>query len=126
MATILIIDDSKLSRTMSKRALSNAGYDTLEAENGREGLQLLKDQKPDCITLDLLMPEMDGMQVLAAMREQGLKTPVVVVTANVQKGIREECVAAGACDVVNKPNTREGEFLQAVADALRPSGIEKS
>jgi len=118
VATILVVDDSKLARVIARRALSRAGYDTLEAQNGHEGLQMALEHKPDCIVTDLLMPEMDGLQFLLAMREQGLQTPVVVVTANIQKVIREECMSSGAFDVINKPEGQGDVFLQIVADAL--------
>jgi CheY-like chemotaxis protein len=122
MTTILIIDDSKLSRTMTKRALIEAGYETIEADNGRVGLQMLKEHQPDCITLDLLMPEMDGQQVLAAMRDEGIGIPVVVVTANIQEDVRKECLALGAFDVINKPNMRGEEFVAVIANALLSAG----
>ena len=62
MGTILLIDDSKLSRLKTSKYIRNAGYDVIEAENGQVGLELAIREHPDCIVCDILMPVMDGFE----------------------------------------------------------------
>lgn len=119
MATILIIDDSKLARTQVRRQLTTAGHNTLEAENGRQGLEMALSEKPDCILLDLLMPEMNGIELLQALAANGVETPKIVVTANIQPSVRSQCLELGAADIINKPANRGEEFLRRIEDILR-------
>ena len=102
MALILIIEDAALLRKMVQKILKPEGYTILEADNGLKGLEMIREHKPDCIVLDLLMPEMEGRQVLKAMREQGLQIPTIVVTADIQESTRQECLELGALTVVYK------------------------
>lgn len=108
MALILIIEDSWLSRRVFVKMLKAEGYETLEATSGPEALEMLRTQKPDCILLDLLMPEMEGREVLRIMQQQGLQIPVIVITADIQMSTRQECLALGAIAVIHKiPNAEE-------------------
>ncbi len=83
MSSILVIDDADSFREIVARLLRTEGYSVLTAANGREGLGVLEGEKPDLILLDLLMPEMDGLAFLQAMRAnpqwQGIR--VVILTA---------------------------------------------
>ena len=103
MAKILLIDDSWLTR----RGLSGMVYamepGVLEAETGSMGLEMIAEETPDCILLDLLMPEMDGYEVLTHLRDAGNRTPVLVCTADIQDTAREKCMALGAAGFINKP-----------------------
>ena len=119
MARILIVDDSKLARTQVRRQLLSAGHETLEAENGREGLEVAKQEKPDCILLDLLMPEMDGIELLQAMQAEGIDIPRIVVTANIQPSVRSQCLNLGAADIINKPANKGDDFLRRIEDIIR-------
>lgn len=102
MTKVLIIDDSKFTRSQIRKALRSLGFDTAEAVNGREALQMVQSFQPDAITLDLLMPELDGMGFLSALRESGSDLPVVVITADIQSDIRKQCKDFGAL-FLNKP-----------------------
>ncbi len=105
MITVLIIDDAVHIRRLVARMLEQAGFRTLEAADGLQGLQILKTQIPDVVTCDISMPLMDGHQFLAAAREDP-KTrhiPIIFVTA---VGEGEEAVKAkalGANAYLTKP-----------------------
>ena len=117
MARILIIDDSEFSRQRTVEILKGNGFDVLEAAGGREGLQKAQGNKPDCIILDLLMPEMNGYQVLNEIKEKGITIPIVVLSADIQDTTQQECFKLGAVDFVTKP-PKEEELLKAVQEAL--------
>ncbi|MFO7728040.1 MAG: response regulator [Desulfonatronovibrio sp.] len=112
MARVIIIEDSVFQRTIIKRIVLEAGHEVLEAESGKEGLRKIEDYQPDLIFLDLLMPDIDGFQVLKVLKSKHNKTPVVVITADVQETTRQQCMEDGARVLVNKP-----------VDDLKLSGI---
>ena len=117
MARILIIDDSEFSRQRTVEILKGNGFDVLEAAGGREGLQKAEGNKPDCIILDLLMPEMNGYEVLNELKEKGITIPIVVLSADIQDTTQQECFKLGAVDFVKKP-PKEEELLKAIQEAL--------
>lgn len=104
MATILVIDDAALSRQVLRKILQTEGYTIWEAKNGIEALEILekKQQKPDCILVDILMPEMGGLEFLTIMRQQELKIPTIVITADIQETTRIKCLQLGAITVMHK------------------------
>ncbi|TAF70350.1 MAG: response regulator [Oscillatoriales cyanobacterium] len=100
MTSILVVEDSWLTRRVICKILRAEGYETWEA--------LLDTQTPNCMLLDLLMPDMEGREVLQAMREKGIKVPVIVITADIQSTTRQECMELGALTVIHKmPNSDE-------------------
>lgn len=106
MPSILVVEDTWLSRRVICKILKSAGYETLEATSGPEALLILDTHTPSCILLDLLMPEMEGREVLKILREKGCKIPAIVVTADIQASTRAECLELGAVAVINKmPNS---------------------
>ena len=105
-AKILIADDSAYMRSILKDLLLRNGYDVIgEAENGKEVLGLYRKLKPDVVAMDIMMPEMDGMETMREIRKiPHLKQlPIVAVTAKAMKGDREKCIEAGAWDYLSKP-----------------------
>ncbi|HEY9300270.1 MAG TPA: response regulator, partial [Phormidium sp.] len=90
MATILVIEDAALSRQVLRRILQPEGHTIWEAKNGLEGLEIIltREDKPDCILVDILMPEMGGVEFLKAMRDRELKIPTIVITADIQESTR--------------------------------------
>jgi two-component system, response regulator, stage 0 sporulation protein F len=107
VTSILVVDDSWLTRRIICTILRAEGYETLEASSGPEALEILslaqdRTQTPNCMLLDLLMPEMEGREVLQAMREKGFKIPVIVITADIQSTTRSECMELGALAVIHK------------------------
>jgi len=105
---ILIVDDSKSMRMIVLQALKLAGlgdYRTLEAENGREALRLVKAFHPDLVISDWQMPEMQGIDLLRRLRESGCTVLFGFITSESDSARREEALAAGASFVITKPLT---------------------
>ena len=79
--TILIVEDEQNIVDILSFNLSREGYDTLEAYDGKTGLQLALEQNPDLILLDLMLPEMNGFDVCRKLREAGSSVPILMLTA---------------------------------------------
>ena len=107
---ILIVDDSKLSRmTILKRmpAGIKESADIFQGANGVEAIDLYKEHDPDIVFLDLTMPEMDGFEALAHIREFDKNSRVHVVTADIQAKSQEKVMGLGAAGVEAKPISEE-------------------
>jgi len=87
MTKILLVEDSKFLRLSTERALARAGYEMSSAADGEEALLLAREKLPDLILLDMLLPKMSGLEVLAALKKDALikAIPVVVITGMSQK-----------------------------------------
>ncbi|WP_017721253.1 response regulator transcription factor [Kamptonema formosum] len=118
MALVLIVEDSSFTRRALSKALQADGHATLEAGNGYEGLEKVLTLAPDCILLDLLMPECSGWEVLQMLQDQGSNIPVIAVTSQIQETVRQQCLQLGAATVINKPFNID-ELRQAVALAMQ-------
>jgi twitching motility two-component system response regulator PilH len=121
MTKILVVEDSIYQRSKIRRALAGEGYEFLEASDGREGLEMYAAHEPDCMLLDLTMPEMDGIKVLRALQElqeQKRAVGVIVLTADIQESTRQKCLSLGADAFINKP-LQEEELLQTVKQVCR-------
>jgi two-component system chemotaxis response regulator CheY len=115
---ILIVDDSRVMRSIVTRTLRQAGYDDhdiVQAGNGVEALDVMADEEPGLVLCDWNMPEMDGMELLCRLRDQGDTTPFGFVTSEGSAQMRERAAAAGALFLIAKPFTAE-----AFAEALEP------
>lgn len=121
MGKVLIVDDSKLIR-MRLRKFFEHSYDVVEAENGRDALVKIKLEQPDFVFTDLLMPEMDGFQLLERLRELNIGTPAVVLTADIQDETTTRCMELGAVCVLNKPPNEE-QIRTAVLKAMQKGGF---
>jgi CheY-like chemotaxis protein len=119
LGTVLIIDDEKPAHELLERELAGAGYHILHAAGGREGLKLAKQARPDVITLDIIMPDLDGWSVLKALKADPelCDIPVVLVTI---MGDRDLGFALGAADYITKPLDRE-LLMRAVGRHVRGS-----
>ena len=124
MATILIIEDSSYMRRLIRKILDADHYEIIEADNGLKGLQMAAQKTPDCILLDLVMPEVDGLKILRLFQEQKKGIPVIVVTADIQETVRQQCLDLGAIAFINKP-PRERELRETIRKVL-PSGKEEN
>jgi CheY-like chemotaxis protein len=111
--TILVIEDSAFTRRQLTKTLTAAGCEVWEAVNGKEGLERIKAQTPDCIFLDLLMPELDGIAVLQKLKQDGSSIPVVVLSADIQETTRTKCLELGAVAFLEKPPHNE-QLLEIV------------
>ena len=124
MAKILIVDDSLFQRRSIRKILDRRTHEIQEATNGKEGLEKLQTFQPECIILDILMPDMDGLGFLKTVRQQGKTTPIIVLTADIQETTRRECLQFGATEIVYKPlSPLEADiFLDLLARILRDAG----
>ncbi|HEX9427065.1 MAG TPA: response regulator, partial [Candidatus Polarisedimenticolia bacterium] len=124
MPTILIIDDEKNIRASLARSLRLEGYAALEANDGAQGLERLKNDEIDLVILDLQMPVLDGLGFLEKMAATGRRVPTLVLTAHgsIEKAVR--AVRLGAFDFIEKPPGVE-RILLAVANALRLERLEE-
>jgi CheY-like chemotaxis protein len=117
MATVLIVDDSGFIRRSIARIIKGGGYEILEAADGKEAIDKIISHSPDCMTLDLLMPVMNGAQTLAELKERGLTVPVIILSADVQESVREECFKFGVIDFLGKPPDKE-KLLSTIEKAI--------
>lgn len=107
MGRLLIVDDAMLMRRMIRDVALEAGWEVVgEAKDGREGVDLFGQLRPDLVTLDVVMPEMGGLDALRLIREIDPEARVVMVTALDQKATIEEAIRAGALDFIVKPFER--------------------
>ncbi len=117
MASILVIDDSAYARSKVRDFLKLDGHAVLEAGDGARGLKVARDSPPDCIILDLIMPEIDGFKILSALHESAPKIPVIIVTADIQDSVRRQCIGLGAAAFIHKP-PKEAELRETVQTVL--------
>ncbi|MFH1852266.1 MAG: response regulator [Candidatus Neomarinimicrobiota bacterium] len=103
MPTILVVDDSSFSRKSILAALETEDYELLEAGDGRQALEIALTRRPDCITLDLLMPTINGRDVMRELNQRGLDIPVIVISSDIQDSTRQSCIELGARAFLNKP-----------------------
>jgi CheY-like chemotaxis protein len=117
LGTVLIIDDEEPAHQLLERELAGAGYHILHAAGGHEGLKLAKRARPDVITLDIIMPDLDGWSVLKALKADPelCDIPVVLVTI---MGDRDLGFALGAADYITKPLDRD-LLMRAVGRHVR-------
>jgi CheY-like chemotaxis protein len=121
LAKILVVDDSLFARMRIADILQEGGYDTVQAADGREGLAMAQKEMPDCILSDLLMPEMDGISLLAALQTHGLKLPTIILTADIQESKRKQCEELGAAGFLFKP-PKSKVLLELVEQVLAAQG----
>jgi signal transduction histidine kinase/CheY-like chemotaxis protein len=104
---VLLAEDNPVNRTLAIRVLERRGHTVLVAENGCEALEILARERVDVILMDIQMPEMDGFQATAAIREKekasGGHVPIVALTANAMRGDAERCLARGMDAYLAKP-----------------------
>ena len=101
---LLICDDSAMARKQVARALpSDWDVEVTYATNGAEGLDAIRAGHGEMVFLDLTMPELDGYQVLEGIRAEGLKSVVIVISADIQPTARERVMKLGALDFIQKP-----------------------
>jgi two-component system, sensor histidine kinase and response regulator len=119
MKNILVIDDKEDIRTLIKAVFGNFGFNVIEASNGRMGVQMLRDQKPDLVICDVNMPGMDGYETLGAVRESSLTAPIpfILMTGLVSRDGFRRGMACGADDYLVKPFTTD-ELIEAVMSRL--------
>lgn len=103
MPTVLTVDDSRAVRSILAKTLTEWGIEVDEAEDGKKGLESLRNAAYDLVLLDVIMPEMDGPTMLATMREHGDKTPVFMLTSESKTSIVTDALKRGIEDYILKP-----------------------
>ncbi|MDZ7359725.1 MAG: response regulator transcription factor [candidate division KSB1 bacterium] len=103
MKKILIVEDDAAIVLGLEGALQNEGYETLTARTGPDGWRLAKEQQPDLLILDLMLPGMSGLEICKRLRDDGLKTPVIMLTSKAEENDKVLGLELGADDYVTKP-----------------------
>jgi two-component system NtrC family sensor kinase len=122
--TILIVDDNKEIVSALSDVLESKGYAVLSAHNGRHGLRLALEQKPDLILLDWNLPQLSGYQVLQALRDRGNQSPVVLMTIYGSESVAVQAFRLGIRDYIPKP-FRVVETLNAIERALAEDRLRR-
>jgi signal transduction histidine kinase len=120
MVTILIIEDEQSLLESVAELLALQGYEVLQANNGRKGIETAFQQQPDLIVCDIAMPEMDGYEVLRHLRasEQAADTPFIFLTARAERSHMRQGMELGADDYLTKPFTND-ELVNAIDSRLQ-------
>ncbi len=119
--TLLIVDDAVIIRQIIKDAATEAGWTIAgEAANGEEAIQRYQELRPDAVTLDLVMPQYDGLYALRGILQRDPDAKVIVVSALDQKAILREAFKLGATDFVVKPFDKQA-LISTLAQLLPDS-----
>jgi DNA-binding response OmpR family regulator len=118
--TVLVVDDSESLRTMVKSYLAEEGFRVVTAANGREALFVARNEKPDLIILDLMMPELGGYDFLRVYSREA-ETPVIMLTARLEEHDKVLGLELGADDYITKPFSPR-ELTARVRAVLRRAG----
>ena len=121
MARILVIDDDEAFRPMVRQMLEHAGYEVLEAANGKQGLKIYEAETPDLVITDLIMPEFEGMETIMALLKDNPDAPVIAMSGGGRFTAIDVLSSArkfGAQQTLAKPFKR-AELLAAVEQVLQ-------
>ena len=119
---ILIIDDDPEMRLLLTRILKGAGYAVHEARNGREGIALFHTTHPSLIITDIVMPEMEGIETIRALREASVAIPILAISGSSTPLYLRAAIGLGATVALAKP-FRASELLSVVARLLDDAAI---
>ncbi len=120
-ARVLVADDDSSMREVLSRLLEEEGYTIDEAANGHEVLEKVapgNKTRPDIVLLDIGMPDADGIQVLQTMLEQGINTPVIIITGRGAGSLVVKAMQIGAADYIRKPFADLDDIVHAVKRVL--------
>lgn len=104
-----MVDDDQIICNLLKTILAQEGYEPMLVNSGVEALSLLRTQRPTLILMDMMMPEMDGLETTCRIKAavQFSAIPIIMVTGNSERSVFTNCLKAGAVDFVVKPFNRE-------------------
>ncbi|MDQ0285567.1 two-component system chemotaxis response regulator CheY [Desulfofundulus luciae] len=118
---ILVVDDAAFMRMMIKNIVTKNGYEVAgEAENGKQAVEKYAELKPDIVTMDITMPEMDGIEAVKAIRAVDPNASIIMVSAMGQQAMVMDAIQAGARDFIVKP-FQQDRLLQAIERVLARS-----
>ncbi len=103
MKTIMVVDDSAFTRSIHKGIVEALGHQVVEADNGRQAITLFKEEKPDLVLIDLLMPDIDGMDAAREILALDQDARIVICSTDKQAYRRKEAKEIGVVDFVAKP-----------------------
>ncbi|RBP70131.1 two-component system chemotaxis response regulator CheY [Alkalibaculum bacchi] len=116
---ILIVDDAIFMRMKLKDILEKGGYEVVaEAQNGVEAVEKFKTENPDLVTMDITMPEMDGIAALKSIKEVNPNAKVIMCSAMGQQSMVMDAIRAGALDFIVKPFDND-RVIQSIDKALQ-------
>jgi DNA-binding response OmpR family regulator len=121
MAKILIIEDDRFLRELIARKLRNERYDVIEAVDGEEGIKKIKEERPDLVLLDLILPGIDGFDVLARAKEDPdtAQIPVIILSNLGQREEVERGLKLGAIDYLIKAHFTPGEIIEKIKNIIK-------
>ena len=122
MFQILVVDDDKNTRTLMKLVLEGDNYSVLTACNGEDALAVMDSSHVDLVVLDVMMPEMDGYQLIRALRESNNNLPILMVSAKQLPADKKQAFLVGTDDYMTKPVDEE-EMLLRIKALLRRARI---
>lgn len=115
MATVLVVDDAAFMRAMLKQMLTDMGHEVVgEAENGRIAIEKYSEMNPELVTMDITMPELDGIEAVKGIKEINPKAKVIMCSAMGQQQMVVNAIQAGASDFIVKPFQKD-----RVSDAVQ-------
>ena len=121
--TVLIVEDERAIVDILKFNLSREGYETLEALDGLEGLELARTKDPDLILLDVMLPGMNGFEICGTLRKEGHTVPILMLTAREEERDKVFGLEAGADDYITKPFSMR-ELLARVKANIRRRSLD--
>jgi DNA-binding response OmpR family regulator len=118
---ILVIEDDKFLRELISQKLLKEGYDVAEAMDGEKGVESVKSEKPDLVLLDLILPGIDGFEVLARIKSDPeiSGTPVIILSNLGQKDDIEKGLNMGAVDYLIKAHFTPGEIVEKIRSVMK-------
>jgi len=120
MTKVVVADDDRMFRKAAETTLRRQGYTVATASDGEEALQLIRSERPDIIVLDLIMPKLQGFDVLRILKQDTLTSaiPVIVLSSLTQEQDKQEALDLGAVAYFNKAAFSLGELVKQVESTL--------
>lgn len=126
MIKLLVVDDEKGMTEQLKDFLEDRGFKVFAATSGKQGIEILNKEKPNIMILDILMPEIDGIEVLREVKKINPKTRVVMLTAVDDLKTKNIALGLGACDYLTKPysfDQVDKTIRKIIADICKEEGV---
>ncbi|MFA5861969.1 MAG: response regulator [Candidatus Thermoplasmatota archaeon] len=122
-ASVLVVDDAEDLRFLLRRTLQNVGWRVMTAGTAQEALRMASETKPDVILVDYLLPDEDGLTLLRHLRERGVTSPIIALTAHGNEHVAEAFLRAGAADFLSKGTELWTRLPFVMATAMARSAV---